>query len=340
MNEINMQKIVIDYIKEVKKALPEWLKDKKEHKEILADLEEHLWQKAEELSDIGQPTIESVTKAISHMGTPQTIAKEYKRRGEPKVYITKELWPLYTKVLSIVFAVIFVLNILSMITDVLTEGALLGDSIWNMISGIQSGLLITFVIISGIFIALSMEGYFPEDFKSKKEQRMYKQQLELASEKGVSIVKEEVKKPFIKPIEEIIGGGIALTFGMILLFQPFPTYMLIPDFLVLLRFFGLLIVIESTLDISRGILGNHQPGTHQLLHVIKMLIKYSWIPFLIMLMNSPGIFPWFSEPWIQVGIPLEFYPQYRMIIGVFITIICLTSIEDIYRIIKIQNYKS
>ncbi len=40
---------VREYIKEVEKNLPEWLKDKKEHKEILADLEEHIWSKATEV---------------------------------------------------------------------------------------------------------------------------------------------------------------------------------------------------------------------------------------------------------------------------------------------------
>ncbi|UCC20175.1 MAG: hypothetical protein JSV62_02510, partial [Promethearchaeota archaeon] len=112
MSEKEMQNIIKEYLKEVKSKLPEWLKDKKEHKEILAELEEHIWSKAEELSGMGQPTLESVQTAISHMGTPESIAKEYKRRGTPKVYITKEMWPLYLRVLGIVFGVIIGLSIL------------------------------------------------------------------------------------------------------------------------------------------------------------------------------------------------------------------------------------
>jgi len=95
---------VREYIKEIGKNLPEWLKNKKEHKEILTDLEEHLWSKAAELSETGQPDEKSVKLAINVMGTPQNIVKEYKRRGEPKYYITKQLWPLYIKALSAVFA--------------------------------------------------------------------------------------------------------------------------------------------------------------------------------------------------------------------------------------------
>ena len=98
MSEIEMSNIIKEYLKEVEKRLPEWLKDKKEHKEVLAELEDHIWSKAEELSGMGQPTIETVQMAISHMGKPETIAKEYKRRGTPKYYITEEMWPSYLKI--------------------------------------------------------------------------------------------------------------------------------------------------------------------------------------------------------------------------------------------------
>ena len=121
MNEKALDDIIDEYLKKVKKALPDWLKEKKEHKEILADLSEHIWQKANELSDKGQATEMSVREAINRMGTPQAIAKEYKRRGEPKVYITKEMWPLYTKVLGIVFVVIIALTVFGSVISFFTE---------------------------------------------------------------------------------------------------------------------------------------------------------------------------------------------------------------------------
>ena len=147
MNENSMNYIVREYIKEVEKRLPEWLKDKKEHKEILADLEEHLWSKATELSETGQPHEESVRQAIEHMGAPQTIAKEYKRRGEPKFYITKELWPYYTKALGAVFAVIVTLVVIGLIVSFFTGNGTFESLIGGLFSGIQSGLLISFVIV-------------------------------------------------------------------------------------------------------------------------------------------------------------------------------------------------
>ena len=75
MSEEDIQNLVKEYLKNVKAKLPEWLKDKKEHKEILAELEEHIWNKAEELSETDHPTLETVKLAIDHMGTPESIAK-------------------------------------------------------------------------------------------------------------------------------------------------------------------------------------------------------------------------------------------------------------------------
>jgi hypothetical protein len=341
MNENSMEYSVREYLREIKKNLPEWLKDKKEHKEILADLEEHIWSKAAELSETGQPDEKSVKLAIDHMGKPQNIVKEYKRRGEPKFYITKELWPSYIKTLSIVFAVIVSLVIIGMIASFFTGSGSFETLVGGLITGIQSGLLLSFTIVSIVFVALSMEGYFPEDFKSKKEQKLMKHLREQEIEEGVpaSQTLKQPLKPFIKPAGEIIGGGIGLIFGIVLLSQPFPTYMFFPDFLMILRVFGLITMLECSLDISRGIIGNRRPKTHQVLHAIIIPLKLSAIPLLIILMNRPEIFPFFSEPWIHIGIPLEFYDEYRALISVIIAIVCLTTIENIYNIIKIQKYK-
>jgi uncharacterized membrane-anchored protein len=340
MNENSMDYSVREYIKEVEKRLPEWLKNKKEHKEILADLEEHLWSKAAELSENGQPNEKSVKLAIEHMGTPQNIAKEYKRRGEPKYYITKELWPYYTKALGGVFAVIVALVVIGLVVSFFTGNDSFGSLIGGLITGIQSGLLISFAIVTIIFVALSHEGYFPEDFKSEKDKELMKELREKKIEEGDPTQPlTKPLKPFIKQGGTIVGGGIGLIFGIVLLSQPFPTYMFLPDFLMILRIFGLLTMLESSLDISRGIIGNRRPSTHQALHAILIPLKLSVIPLLGILMNRPEIFPWFSEPWIHVGIPVEAYVFYRGIFALIIAITCLTTIENFYNIIKIQKYK-
>ena len=239
------------------------------------------------------------------------------------------------------FAIIVGLFIITLTINFFTGSGSFETLVGGIITGIQSGLLLSFTIVSIIFVALSMEGYFPEDFKSKKEQKLMKQLREKDFEEDFDAAKvsKPPLKPFIKPVGEIIGGMIGLVFGIVLLSQPFPTYMFFPEFLMILRIFGLITMIEGSLDISRGIIGNRRPKTHQVLHALIIPLKLSVIPLILILMNRPEIFPFFSEPWIHVGISVEFYDEYRAILGVIIAVISLTTIENIYNIVKIQKYK-
>jgi len=349
MSEKETQNIIKEYLKEVKSKLPEWLKDKKEHKEILAELEEHIWSKAEELSGTGQPTLQSVQMAISHMGKPENIAKEYKRRGTPKVYITKEMWPVYLKVLGIVFAVVIGLSILTQVINFIFGNVDIGELFGGIFQGIQIGCLSTFAIITIIFVALSMEGYFPEDFKSKKVREKEKQQLEIAREKGIPIseIKKRPLKPYIKPVGEIIGGIIVIIIGVLFIAQPIPaiTILIDSEFLIYLQFAGLFILTEGILDLSRGLIGNRQMIAHQVIHGITIAVKLASISVVILMMNRPEIFPILvinepGDPLINIGIAPEFYALFRGIAALIIALVTLSTIEDFYKIYKAEKYKN
>ncbi|MFX1571036.1 MAG: hypothetical protein ACFFCV_22075 [Promethearchaeota archaeon] len=348
MIEKQMTDMIKDYLKEVKSKLPEWLKDKKEHTEILAELEDHIWSKAEELSGMGQPTVESVQMAISHMGTPENIAKEYKRRGTPKVYITMELWPYYLKALGILFAVVIGITLISQVVDFIFGNVDIGQFFGNIFLGIQNGCFAIFAIITLIFVGLSMEGYFPEDFKSKKIREKEKQELELAREQGIPIteIKKRPIKPYIKPVEVIIGGVISIVFGVFLIVLPIPavTSLIEAEFLLYVSYAGLYMVVEGILDLSRGLLGNRKFFAHQILHGFTIGIKLASISVVVLMMNRPEIFPILvvNEPGAiltNIGISPEYYEIFRGIAGVIIVIIILTTIEDFYRIIKAEKYK-
>jgi hypothetical protein len=347
MSEKEMQNIMNEYLKEVKNKLPDWLKDKKEHKEILADLEDHIWQKAEEISG-GQPTEDSVRMAIAHMGTPKSIAREYKRRGTPKVYITEEMWPLYLKVLIIVFIVIVAINIISQIINVVFENVELDELAGSLVTGIQAGLLGSFVIITIIFVVLSMEGYFPEDFKSKRDKKEEIRQQQIAKERGLAYetVKGKLLKPFIKPVGEIIGGIILIGIGLFLLIQPIPGLndLIDSEFLLLVRIGSVFPLAEGILDLSRGLIGNRQVQIHQIIHIITIIVKLSSISIVILMMMRPEIFPIIAKDEItdefqNIGIAPEYYGMFRSIAGLVIAGIALLTIEDFYKIYKLQKYK-
>jgi hypothetical protein len=337
MSEKEINYMIKEYLKDVKNKLPEWLKEKKEHKEILDELEDHIWSKAEELSETDQPTSDSVRKAIDHMGTPESIAKEYKRRGTPKVYITEELWPYYKKAIGGVFTFIIVIAVIIQVVNLIFGNF---DTFWDGVMGVQIGLLIAFAVITIIFVALSMEGYFPEDFMSEKSLEKHKK------EPGIADRKEKPLKPFIKPVGEIVGGALGLIFGVFLIVQPLPFIFNLIDmeFRLFLQFAGIFMIAEGVLDIIRGLIGNRQPTAHQVIHGITIAVKLASISVVIMMMNRPEIFPILVVPesgvLTNIGVAAGFYPLFRIIAGIIIAVVALSTLDNFYKIYKLESYKN
>ncbi len=330
--------VIKEYLKEIKKALPEWLKDKKEHKEILLELEEHIWSKAEELSGSSQPTVEFVQRAIDHMGTPESIAKEYKRRGTPKFYITEELWPSYKNVLAVVFSVIVGIAVVSLILNFIFGNL---NTIGDSIMGVQMGFLGSFVVITVIFVVLSMEGYFPEDFKSQKSLEKLKEDDQVIGKK-----KSSIKSPF-KPGEDIVGGSIGIVIGIIFFSQFIPSIfgLMNPEFRLFLQFSGLFIIAEGGLDLMRGLIGKRQFTAHKVIHGITILVKLASISVVVLMMNRPEIFPILaveqpSGALINIGVAPNFYELFRIIAWLVIIAVALSTIGNFQKIVKVERYRN
>jgi len=155
--------LIDDFLEKVKNKLPEWLKDKPDQiNEILFDLEQQIREKAIEISGLEEPTQYAIEKAIYAIGPPDSIAKVYKKRGTPKYYITEELWDFYLRALLFSLAVVVVINFIRVVFQFFFKVWYL--LILDFFSGVYIGFLIVIVIVSGLFVFLSMEGYLPEDF--------------------------------------------------------------------------------------------------------------------------------------------------------------------------------
>lgn len=341
-----MEKMVDEFIGKVKEKLPEWLKsNKSEFNNILEELEEHVWDKAEELSGISSPTEDSVRMAIAHMGTPQSIAKEYKRRGTPKVYITEELWPIYTKVLGILIAVVIAVNLIGLIVGLIFSGFV--DFSYDM-SGTLLGIAGVFTLVTIIFVALSMEGYLPEDFKSEAERKQEMKDLKKAKEKGWPISAKTGKplKPFMSAAGSIVGGIIQMAIGLVFITLPFGGFieLMNPQFVLLLRIWGLFMVIEGTIDLVRGVIGTSEITTQQVLMIVKVSVTIAQIPFLFILLNDPTIISipiWNPDTgfiiW-QIGEDLA--GLLELLFGFVIFLVIVGSIADIVKAVRLERYKN
>jgi hypothetical protein len=156
-------KLVKNYIAQVKQKLPEWLKWKEEElKNILNDLEQQLYNEARAISGGESLTDADVQEAIMRMGPPESIAKLYKRRGTPRFYITQELIEFYLRSLFFFFGVVFFVNILGAVFQFIFK--VWWQVLGGMLTGIWIGCLISAVVITIVFVYFSMEGFLPEDF--------------------------------------------------------------------------------------------------------------------------------------------------------------------------------
>jgi len=156
-------KLVKNYITQVKQKLPEWLKWKEEElKSILNDLEQQLYNEARAISGGESLTDADVQEAIMRMGAPESIAKLYKRRGTPRFYITQELIEFYLRTLFFFFGVVFFINVLGAVFQFFFKNW--WEILGGMLNGIWIGCLISAIVITIVFVYFSMEGFLPEDF--------------------------------------------------------------------------------------------------------------------------------------------------------------------------------
>ncbi|MHA1731862.1 MAG: HAAS signaling domain-containing protein [Promethearchaeota archaeon] len=317
------ERIVRDYLKKVKEALPSWLRDKRaEVRDVLDELEEHIWNKAEELSG-GAVDPRAVSEAIADMGAPEDIAKEYKRRGTPKVWISEELWPLYLKALKVLCLVVVLVNVAGACISILTTRSWAGLS---ALSGIWLGLFAVFTIVTVIFVALSMEGFLPEDLHHERP-----------SEAG----KNGGAKPLVKVGETTFGGIAGLVGGIILIMLPtimdgssaikFP-----PAFYTFLLYMGATSVATGILDLSRVFLGNNYPAAHGTIHGVTAAVSFISAALLVFLALHPEILPWYAHGeagngLVLVQIPAEYIPRFRLVVGILVAVSILDGCSKIYK---------
>ena len=157
--------MINSYLIQVRKKLPEWLKLKKvEVEKILKDLEYEILNEAKNIANGQEPTDMDIQQALIQIGSPEGIAKEYKRRGTPRLYITEELLDFYIRTMLFFFLIVIGINILVSIFQFIFQPLTWLKTLGGMFTGMWIGCLITAIVITVLFVYFSMEGFLPEDF--------------------------------------------------------------------------------------------------------------------------------------------------------------------------------
>jgi len=157
--------MINNYLEQVRKKLPEWLKPKKEEVNlILDDLNNQILNEARNIAGNEDPTSADIQQALIQIGSPESIARIYKKRGTPKLYITEELFEFYLRTTIFFFAIVLIVNIVIAIFKFIFQPGMWLEALGGMFTGIWIGCLITVVVITIVFVFFSMQGFLPEDF--------------------------------------------------------------------------------------------------------------------------------------------------------------------------------
>lgn len=155
--------IINDYLIQLRKKLPEWLKLKKDDvNKILNNLEVQIMDEARNIAKGQEPSDTEIQQALIQIGSPEIIAKIYKQRGTPGLYITKELIDFYVRTMLFFFIIVILINGIVSIFQFFFQPwwQVLG----SMFAGIWIGGLIVAIVITILFVYFSMQGFLPEDF--------------------------------------------------------------------------------------------------------------------------------------------------------------------------------
>ncbi|MHA1979153.1 MAG: HAAS signaling domain-containing protein [Candidatus Hodarchaeales archaeon] len=196
-------RLVNNYVKQVKKHLPDWIKNNNEKLEdIILEINSHIWDSAQEIANSKDPEPKFVQEAINRLGSPKEMARSYKKRGTPKYFISEELSSIYTNVNWIVGIIVFL--VIATVQVVVIEPDNLGQALINGISLSFPTIMTFLMVITWIFVGLSHEGYFPENLDTDKKADKEK----------------DPKSKFYKPDEFLFNGLVGSLFGLLIIIIP------------------------------------------------------------------------------------------------------------------------
>jgi len=207
-NTIKEAEIISNYLCLIKKSLPLSIRLRKnELKDILDEIEEHIWEKVIESVGDKEPTEIDIQIAISQIGEPKEIATKFASESTPYIYISDELYPSYRKHRKTLFWSSLLWLIMFLIPHPFSEGSstgapfirLLENPFYNSIL-IMPIILDSFFIFTGIiFCYLSITGYVPYEIRTSKLQKRYFNQNDL-------------QKTLFKPHFQLVSSLFSLLF--------------------------------------------------------------------------------------------------------------------------------
>jgi hypothetical protein len=250
-NRLIEAEIVNKYLCQIKKKLPLSIRlDREDLNAILAEIEEHIWEKAVENATNGEPSEIDLQIAISQMGNATEIAENYSIKSTPYVFISEELYPYYNKSIKLIILSFF-------LTLLFPLGIFFLFSLGGILYIIMIYLTI-FLIVKTLFYYLSTKGYSPYEVRISKFQKKFSKSMEM----NYKSIKDPInfKNSIIWAIIWLIGASF-FTFLSFLTKNP--------DYYNITLFIGLFIT-----SMLRMLFGKRSPIWQRIFILIQLIQLY------------------------------------------------------------------
>ena len=202
-NTIKEAEIISNYLCLIKNSLPLSIRLRKnELKDILDEIEEHIWEKVIENVGDKEPTEFDIQIAISQIGKPKEIATKFASESTPYIYISEELYPSYRKHRKTLFWSSLLWLIMFIIPHPFSNSyfyQLVENPLYNSILIIPIIIDSSFIFTVIIFCYLSITGYVPYEIRTSK---LLKRYLNL----------NDLQKPIFKPHFRLVISLLSLLF--------------------------------------------------------------------------------------------------------------------------------
>lgn len=228
----DFEKEIKIYLKKVKKKIPFWLKITGKH-DIIEDIGIEIRESILEFEEPYELTKENIKDLFSGLGSIETRISEYKQQRTPKIYISKELWSWYLKVLKAVIIYFIIIAIFISVLQISFNAYFDFNSIFVYFTIFWLIWIWSVILATKIFVFLSLNNFVPG-----------KTEL-FISNKKIPV------KDYIFYIWEFLFAFLFIVIGAILLYYEFiPRYFFMSnrDFILtylITNFFLLLGVMKS-----------------------------------------------------------------------------------------------
>ncbi len=170
-NDDHIKQEIRKLIKKSYRELPFWFK-KSEKKAILNEIESQVMEVILEREVSDQLSMESLINIFQEVADFDNLILEFKQKGTPKLYLSKELWPWYITSSKAIISYFIMLGVFTLILQISFGNEItLVDVLLVYFNIYWLFWIIAFYIITGIFIYLSINDFFPQIREPLKVER-------------------------------------------------------------------------------------------------------------------------------------------------------------------------